>query len=322
MVSKNKEINYDIRVSKTIERKMMVEAFNRLSVFSNIASYRYVGMGSYYFTDFRLFHRSLGISDMISIEWDRENEERFKFNSPFKCIKIKFGSSWEVIPTLSWEKKTILWLDYDRHLDSNKLLDVKEFCGNAMAGSVILVTLSAAVNDSDDDGDDDGDLEKRLEKIKVRIGPSRVPPEVTKGDLRQWGTAKVYRGIIDTYIRQVLNDRNGGLPQKEKLLYKQLFNFHYSDGVKMVTIGGLIYNEDQSKFLDTGIFDNLDFVRNGEDPYSIEQPTLTYRELQYLDSELPVQEDGLVVTESIPPGDIDKYRKLYRYFPAFTEASL
>jgi len=317
MGGKNKEINYDTRVSKTIERKMLAEFFNRLSVFGNIASYRYIGMGSYYFTDFRLFHRNLGICDMVSIEWDKDNRSRFKFNNPFKCIDIKFGASWEVTPTLNWEKRTILWLDYDRHLDNNKLLDVKEFCGNAIAGSVILVTLSAETND-----EDNGEMGKRLEKIKLRVGSSRVPHDVIEQDLRQWGTAELYRRIIDIYIKQSLNDRNGGLPQEARLRYRQLFNFHYSDGGKMVTVGGLIYNDEHTALLDAGIFANLDFIRDGADPYLIEEPTLTYREIRYLDSELPAQEDEAVSTENIPIADINKYRKLYRYFPTFTEASL
>ena len=186
MTDRNKGLNYDIRISKTVERKMLAETFARLSGIGCISSYRYVGMGSYYFTDFRLFHRTLGITDMISIEWDK-NESRFNFNRPFGCVEILFGKSSEVIPNLSWEKKTILWLDYDSHLDASKLLDIKEFVANAIPGSLLIVTLAADTKDLEEQ-----DRTKRLEKIKAVVGKNKIPRDVAEKDLPQWGTAGLH----------------------------------------------------------------------------------------------------------------------------------
>ena len=80
------KINYSLRPAKSIERKMLGNAFRKLSDFGAVESYRYIGFGSTYFSDFILFHKALGIKHMISIERDRENEERFRFNCPFRCI--------------------------------------------------------------------------------------------------------------------------------------------------------------------------------------------------------------------------------------------
>ncbi len=63
-----RKINYRVRPAKSIQRKMLCDALLRLSFFEPVENYRYVGFGSTTFTDFILFHKILGIKDMISIE--------------------------------------------------------------------------------------------------------------------------------------------------------------------------------------------------------------------------------------------------------------
>src|SRR5690349_11519838 len=112
-------INYSLRPAKHVERKMLVESFRKLSEFDAIRNYRYIGFGSIYFSDFHLLHKSLGITNMLSIEKDEHNQSRFEFNSPFDCVDIKFGMSDAILPTLEWENiPTIIWLDYDGKLKS------------------------------------------------------------------------------------------------------------------------------------------------------------------------------------------------------------
>ena len=110
-------INYSLRPAKNIERRMLCEAFRKLSEFERLDRYRYIGFGSTFFSDFSLFHKSLRITDSISIEKDVQNHERFEFNRPYRCIRIEFGESNEVLPKLAWDVKTIVWLDYDYTLE-------------------------------------------------------------------------------------------------------------------------------------------------------------------------------------------------------------
>ena len=117
-------INYSIRPAKSIERKMLCEAFRRLSEFGSLDSYRYLGFGSTYFSDFALFYRLLGLRNMISIEKDAANSQRFEFNRPFRCIDVKFSHSNDALPTLPWNERTIGWFDYDDKLDAGLLADV------------------------------------------------------------------------------------------------------------------------------------------------------------------------------------------------------
>ena len=62
------KIDYRLRPAKAVERRMMAEAFLRLRPFGSVESYRYIGMGSVYFSDFLLFHGLCGFDPMSSLE--------------------------------------------------------------------------------------------------------------------------------------------------------------------------------------------------------------------------------------------------------------
>ena len=64
-----KFVSYDLRPSKQIERKMMLDSFGAaLESGFPISEYRYVGMGGNRFYDFMLVHKFLGIEQMTSLE--------------------------------------------------------------------------------------------------------------------------------------------------------------------------------------------------------------------------------------------------------------
>ena len=303
------KINYQLRTGKNVERKMLVDAFRRLVEFGALRTYRYVGFGSTYFSDFNLFHKTLGINRMTSIEKDIENNRRFLFNRPFVCVRLAFGHSNEVLPTINWKSKVILWLDYDTRLGAPVLADINHFCTNALPGSVLLLTVDARVDRLDD----------RLRLLRERVGEMKVPPDITAPSLALWGTAGAYHRIMNNEILERLHDRNGSLDPDRKLNYRQLFNFHYADGAQMLTVGGIIYEQRQQATFDRCAFrKHLDFIREGAEPYLIETPNLTFRELHYLDSKLPTR--ATIRDAFIPQADVDRYARLYRYFPRFAEA--
>jgi hypothetical protein len=292
-----------------VERKMLVESIRRLSEFGGLDTYRYVGFGSTYFSDFSLFHKTLGLDRMISIEKDVQNRRRFRFNRPFVCIKLLFGDSNTVLPTLSWRSKVILWLDYDSRLDASVLTDINHFCTYAAPGSMLILTVDARPGTPPED---------RLKDLQRRVGELKVPPDVTPPRLAQWGTAAAYRRIINNEILEQLNNRNGSIDVPRQILYRQLFNFRYADGTQMVTVGGIIYERRQQNVFGRCAFGkNLPFIREGEDAYLIEAPNLTFRELHYLDSKLPTR--SALKAQSIPSEDLARYARLYRYFPRFAE---
>jgi putative O-methyltransferase len=312
-------IHYGLRPAKNVQRKMLVETFRRLSEFGTVSSYRYVGFGSTYFSDFSLFHKTLGIQNMVSIEKDVSNRKRFEFNRPFNCIKMMFGDSSEILPSLNWNAKTILWLDYDGPLAPSMLADVRFFCGSAQAGSFIVVTVNAEPYELGQDN-------LRMEELLRVFGRERIPPDFKEQELSGWGTSRVFRRILTAEILATLSERNGGLAKDNKMQYGQLFDFCYKDGDRMLTIGGLIFDQSQKTIYAKCGFEQLEFLRSSlksdSKPRLIEVPKLTYREIRHLDRQLPRPKSKRLTSPNVPLNDIKQYETNYRYFPTFAETEV
>ncbi len=291
---------------------MLAEAFHCLSSLEPLRSYRYIGLGSTYFGDFTLFHKSLGITDMLSMEKDAGNSARFTFNKPFSCIKLDFRPASQVLPALSWNRRTILWLDYDGKMNFEVLTDMGYFLANAPPTSVLVVTVNAQP---------DNPPEERLARLKNRL-QEKVPRDVQDKNLSGWGTAGVYWRVMNDEICSIINSRNGELETDRKILYKQLFHFQYEDDAKMLTVGGLLYEKRQSPAVGKCGFEHLPFFRSGSEAYRLEVPNLTLREIRHLDSQLPINRIGGLQGHAIPRRDLTTYSRIYRYFPSFVEAEL
>jgi hypothetical protein len=323
------KINYSIRPAKCVERKMLCEAFQRLSHFHRIETYRYIGFGSTFFSDFSLFHRVLGFTSMVSIEHNEDDQLRFEFNKPYKCIQLLFGSSHEKLPKLEWDKPTILWVDYDGNLNKDVLSDIGVFCTKATHGSVIVITVNAHTISLPKDKEEDFTVfEYRMSELIKQVGEKRIPQKTKNTDLIPTKQSTVLRNIINNEIQELIAARNGGLPENEKLEYEQLFNISYQDGAKMLTVGGILFKSTESEYFKRCEFEKLEFYRAGEEAFSIGIPNLTFREIRFLDKKLPQEngeEDTLSLIElgdCIPKEDIDNYKKIYRYFPNFTETEM
>jgi hypothetical protein len=321
MPSSYEKINYALRPAKSVERKMLCDAFRRLSGFARLETYRYIGFGSTYFSDFVLVHKSLGITNMMSIERDVDVRERFEFNCPFACVRIVFEESTDALADLKWDPRTILWLDYDNELNDQVLADTMLFCASAPSGSMLVITVDARAG-----GDPSLSARKvgkqRLAALQTGVGQAKVPADVTGKHLAGSGTAKVYRRIIDNQIVDTLVKRNATRDPGSKMLYKQLFYFHYADTAMMMTVGGLLYDEGESNRVDYCSFGGLDFIRTGDDPYHIQVPSLTYREIRHLDKQLPIDDWARLQAAAIPQDDLERYSRVYRYFPTFAETDV
>jgi hypothetical protein len=318
MAGSGDKIDYNLRPAKQIERKMLCEAFRRLSFFQSVESYRYIGFGSFYFADFKLIHKSLGITDMMSFELESWKRKRFEFNNPFRCVKLRFGHSNDLLKTNWQNRRTILWLDYDSPLDKFCLRDVSFFCNNAVSGSVLLVTVDAQTEA------DPAKLVQQFSKFKDGVNDDdereRIPFGTTAKDLTGWGTARVSHKIIMNEIERVISERN--LLAEDNFTFRQLFNFRYSDTARMLTVGGIIYSDrEYEKYRACNFARDLKFIRTGNDAYTIDLPRLTFREIRHLDSQLPISPSKLR-SKGIKPRELRKYAKLYRWFPSFAEVEM
>jgi hypothetical protein len=310
------KFNYSLRPAKNVERKMLCEAMSRLSRIAPLPYYQYVGFGSIGFVDFSLFHQRLGVRDMVSIEADDRAKSRAKFNRPYSCIQMKWGYSHEILPKLKWTKRSIIWLDYDVPINPNVLSDVATVASSVKSGSMLVITIDAVPKEIDTEKNT---AEERLKDLRLRVGKDLVPSSITGTDLAGWGTAKTTRAIIDNYLKKVLSDRNAPLKVDSRIAYEQLFNFHYADGAKMVTVGGVFLNPSDQEKISAKHFDDLEFTKTGDEPYLIEAPILTLREIRYLDERLPRTAPEVPHPKWLPEVERKKYGKVYRYFPAFSE---
>jgi hypothetical protein len=159
--------------------------------------------------------------------------------------------------------------------------------------------------------------QKRLSKLRELVGDGNIPLGTTGESLAGWGTAKVYYQIIADTIKNAVSDRGVA----DGTTYRQLLHFHYADGAKMLTVGGLLCRSEDTTAFDVAGFDKLFFVRRGADPFVIKVPVLTFREMRYLDQLLP-HGRARIPKDLFPESDIDEYAIIYRYFPMYAETDL
>lgn len=320
MAASYRKIDYRVRPAKSVERKMLGEMLRRLSEFARLDSYRYIGFGSLYFSDFTLFHRILGFNSMISIEnaTDPTIRKRFDFNAPYKYVKMKYGLSTNVLASIEWHERTVMWLDYDGCLDKTVLHDLEAAFTNAKTGSAIFVSVNAMAQSGEDE---DGNKLSVIDTLKSRVGSEMVPADVKASDFSGWSTARIYRTIITNKIEDVLRKVNGVLPPASRKIYKQIANFHYEDNARMLTVGGVVFEADQEATFDRCAFAKIPFVCTGEEPYLIDPPLLTFKELRRIDALIPL--DAADYSElPLAQSDIERYVKIYRYFPHFVETEV
>ncbi|MCG7532635.1 hypothetical protein MHM98_14975 [Psychrobium sp. MM17-31] len=325
-------INYSVRPAKTVERKIIKDIFSNLNAFIPLNEYRYIGFGSKYFSDFKIFHKELHIEDMISIEDDEENKEKYIFNNPFDCIQLNFGKSTDVLTDLIYEKPFICWLDYDYALEQSVIDDLDILLENLPeeSGSVISISLNvrpyrhnSLKEELKKEGTHSELLEDKLQKIvEKKFIPFDLPKQgLNKADIH----SEIIRQIITNKILNKLKLINSALEDSLKWEFKQIFNFLYKDGAEMGTWGWLFYkSKDQDKFEKSGL-EHSEFYSSNEQIYTITIPNLTIKEINQLLEKMPLKE-GKEIDRSALPGsiysecDIYNFSKIYKYFPSFVNA--
>jgi hypothetical protein len=307
------QINYAIRPNKNVERKMMAECLNALRPRFDINSYQYVGFGSMWFSDFVLFHKYLGVDDMVSIEKETSREDRARFNLPYGCVKLVIGESSSVLPQMDWSaKRSIVWLDYDGGLDESVLSDASLLCQRVRDGSVVAITVAADRRLLEIDGDNSE--EGRISVLRQIVG-DLAPDPLPKGAVTSKGLPPLISSILITHLQRATR------VAARSLKFVPLFNFFYSDNAPMVTVGGMIVDAaGEQSLADLALHKRYEFL-SGEVQYTIDVPHLTAREKVAFDRLLPMKKRPTVKTLGFTLRDnqIEAYSKLYRFYPLFSE---
>jgi hypothetical protein len=306
------KINYSLRPNKNVQRKLIANLLDHVLHSPQLRDleYRYIGMGSPWFSDFVLMHRVLGIRDMISMERQVNRAKRMKFNRPFSNIKIRIGSTTEILPTIGFKKPTIIWLDYDDHLKDYMFEDVDLTLRKLEKGSVIVITVNAEFSQLQN-VKEEGKVLDPAEVLRMIAGDAT--PNPLKNRLNNNHFPSVVGEILSNTIRSKLLLRG--------LDYYSFFNFFYKDGARMVTVGGMI--------VDSGLVEVLDrmnlrvrfpwIAENGQ--ASLQLPHLTVKEKMRFDELLPAKRppSNTKLGFELKPLEAQQYWQHYLLYPVFAE---
>lgn len=325
-LSSSYRVQYDIRPSKQVERRMLVDALQRLAASGfPVTDYQYTGFGAIYFVDFIMFHKLLGLNKLVSLEQHVALTKRMNFNRPFSCVEIKMVPATSEIPNLSRDLRHFVWLDYDGVLQKDFLSDIQSAVTVLPASSILLVTVDVEPPEEHDYKI----VDPGFDSSKEVLGP------------KHWKHYFEYHA--SSYLKLGLTDADFGkseliarsteilgaafkksIVSRPELQFVPMFNFAYKDSHSMLTMGGMIAGRVERRLLRTSsIVDTVYYRDDFSSPaFEIKVPRLTRKERIYLDREMPCA-DGWVPGEfDLDPEVVKHYRDIYRFLPAFAEISL
>jgi len=306
------KVQYEFRPAKQVERRMLLDFFQRLMEAGfQISGYQYTGMGSIYFVDFILFHRYLGIKKMVSVECLAEIERRVHFNKPYGNIEIFMGDVADYIPSLSRDRKHILWLDFDFVIKSEAIDAIVLAAAQLSPGSMLMVTV-----DAEPPGPAEWGPKKWCQYFKSEAG-DYLGNKSRQHHFARSNLVEVNASIIEKAIKH-------GLAGRDDVEFLPLLNFVYADGHTMLSVGGMIATEEDRQRLLTLDRKKLPFLRDSitTDPYVISVPLLTRKERLYLDTLMPCRKSWQPREFEMKPKDVEVYREIHPYFPVYTEVLL
>lgn len=325
MVDSFRRIDYSLRPAKHAERRMLCDVFRRLSHFQPVETYRYVGFGSVWFSDFVLFHRALGVRDMLSIEQAVQSRLRFEANKPF-AINIDFRPSRLALPDLDYDLRQFIWLDYDDPITLDMVNDVAAITRRASSGTVLVVSVQCVrppdVTEAERELTSDPNAASATDRFATRMnadGVARVGSDLEREQLSNWAFGDLSRSILYAEVDRVLENRRLATPERA-VSYRHICDFEYEDGAKMTTMALIFHSEDETARVEACRFENLEFLDPDGEAVFIPTPKLTPREFRHLESQLPLPAEAQLDIGHIPLAETRRFADLYRYFPSFVSA--
>jgi hypothetical protein len=257
-----------------------------------------------------MFHKILGIKRLLSVEQSEKARKRVKFNQPFRCVDVKLGKIGDFIPALGRQRHShILWLDYDRVILREHLADVWLAAASLRRHSILVVTVDV------EPPIENGTPRKWREHFRDEAGPYLG----SAGSLRDFAESQLIFRSRDALSRAITS----GLSSRD-LDYIPLFSFSYADGHEMLTIGGMLGNEDdrillhRSSLGDARAFPYIRFSPT-QAPFRINVPLLTRKERIYLDQAMPAAGGWTLKPFELPDEAVRAYKEIYRYLPVYAE---
>ena len=302
------KIDYSIRPAKCVERKIICELLQKFQKETPVNQYRYIGFGSFYFTDFILFHNQLNIEKMISIEKSHKFD-RYKFNKPYKCIEIKFCEAQDALSreiNFSESAPDLIWLDYDGCISEGIVSDIITASQKIKDESFLFVSYNTGIKFIDDDNK----LSQLTEMFEEYL------PSLKEKDITSISMPQILCNTIDNAIQKSVSDNNISGEMKAT----SIFNVKYRDGALMCTLG--YYFHCKEKVVDFEPIKTLPGVTSGKEPVDLRVPRLTKAEIRELNRLLPgsTLEEIKKELPYLEDHDIESYKKLYRFYPNYVDS--
>lgn len=316
-----KKINYSLRPAKSIERRMLADIYAAVSRHLSFENAAYVGFGSFWFNDFRLFHNRFGIQEMHSIERDTNHAKRYDFNRPFGCVKVHMGHSNQVLQTLdSWSKPALIWLDYEGSISPEVLVDLETIARRLVHPAMLVVTLRADFKClTVDKGEGETIFESRKRALSELCGETNVPFPLEVDALDEARMPKTFSTVMQLVLSRTFGERVA-VGDASCPALRQLATLVYADETRMATSVFLIAPAADLAVIPAHDLEGLTFCQ-GEEVFEIVAPRVTFIEARAMARCLPGPSPEYASIE-VPQADKEAFEKFYRYFPVFAEHEL
>lgn len=307
-------ISYDLRPAKQCERKMMLDSFFAAAESGfPIHHYRYVGMGANRFFDYVLLHKYFGIKNMISLEHSRNMFLRAQYNCPYDFIDVRHVSAEDFLAQDNFRGNTIYWMDYDRTISTSIVGDIDTLVPSLQLGDFLFATVC---------GMPPRYLQnlgwkRRLSELRDKFGD--FGKLLTRSDVNDQRFSNCVNKILRAAFLNAFAYKEGGA------LFP-FFDVEYSDGMPMVTYGGVFAPDVQRVRFAEKLEVKVPVLTIGGRPqrYRIAKFDLTEKERNLFDRAATSDGGDSAETRKIEElgfadGLLQSYRELLRYYPRYVE---
>lgn len=308
-----KFVSYDLRPSKQIVRKMMLDSFGAaLESGFPISEYRYVGMGGNRFYDFMLVHKFLGIEQMTSLEHDRTMMPRALYNLPYQFIDVVNLDVQGFISDDTFSGNTIYWMDYDGGISPNITGDIASLVPRIKLRDFVFFTVCGAPPRRFRNWS----AAYRLVEFKEIFG--ELTQAVSREDMQNTSFTTAVHKVLDAAFTNAFVVRSDGV-------FSSFFQVRYKDGLEMLTFGGIFAPAQECRRFARVLKNKVPFLRSAKlRSYEIKKFDLTERERALFDRAATAKQANakeLVQLKQLgfSKRELDRYRELLRYHPRYVE---
>lgn len=328
-----RNVAYQLRPNKHVERLLFVELLEKICL-NQASDYAYISMGGPQLEDHRLFHQTLGITNLFSFEEDAIVYKRQLFNQRPSCIKCfqkpinDFISGFDSFlgeEAIS-NKKIVVWLDYDSTERRKQLIEYQTLLDKLQEQDVVKITLNANPNtlgETQSKETQESLFKRRLDKIRDEIG-EYLSPDITSDDMTGSRLVPVLCHAIEVAAEKGTNTR-----ARLKPLLLSLFVYQDSEHQMLTATIRLTNNSDVEQYKTNLKWEYL--PSSWQDVKKINMPALSAKERLVIESQLP-SNDYNALHNSLPfrlHTDEDaslkmlmEYARHYRRYPSYFQVVL